>query len=236
MLSCNTLRPITAYFSDYRCTKLRTSRRNNQHPRFEFKNSRVGPSAGGWLYSLIFSSFRSVPPRKCLGSISNYKVFTFEIYYTIHYSFMMKDVGFESRRGTIFFLPENRSDWIQNPHSFLFIAYLVSLSGVQRPRLESDHSPPSSAAVKNEWSCTSTPLYDFTVWTGINSLPMILQYINLPSWDIAKCANNPLTTYQYNSLIIVRGTKLFRYFLPAHPYLQKFCTLFRWGIIPFQYE
>ena len=163
MVSSNTLHPFTAYFSDYRCTKLRTSRRNNQHPRFEFKNSRVVPSAGGWLCSLIFSSFTSVPPRKCLVSTLNYKTFTFEIYYTIHYSLMMKDLGFESRRGKIFVLSENRSDWLQSPHNFLFIAYLDSLSVVKQPRRESDHSPPSSAAVKNEWNCTSTPLYDFTV-------------------------------------------------------------------------
>jgi len=28
---------------------------------------------------------------------------------------------------------------------------------VKRPRLEADHSPPSSAEVKNAWSYTSTP-------------------------------------------------------------------------------
>ena len=149
---------------------------------------------------------------------------------------MMKGVVFESRRDTIFVLPENRSDWLQSPHSFLFIAYLDSLSGVKWPRLEADHSPPSSAAGKNEWSCSSTPLHAFTMWTVITSMFIIRHYINLPTWDIAKCANNPLTTYQYNSLIIVQGTKLFRYFLPAHLYLQKSRTLFRWGIIPFEYE
>jgi hypothetical protein len=29
--------------------------------------------------------------------------------------------------------------------------------GVKRPGIEADHSPPSSAEVKNEWSYTSTP-------------------------------------------------------------------------------
>jgi hypothetical protein len=29
--------------------------------------------------------------------------------------------------------------------------------GVERPGREADHSPPSSADVKNSWSCTSTP-------------------------------------------------------------------------------
>jgi hypothetical protein len=34
-----------------------------------------------------------------------------------------------------------------------------SFPGVERPGSESDHSPPSNAEVKNEWSCTSiTPI------------------------------------------------------------------------------
>jgi len=36
--------------------------------------------------------------------------------------------------------------------------------GVKRPGREADHSPPSSAEVKNAWSCTSTPPYVFTAW------------------------------------------------------------------------
>jgi hypothetical protein len=31
---------------------------------------------------------------------------------------------------------------------------------------EADHTPPSSAEIKNEWSYTSTPSYDFMVHTG----------------------------------------------------------------------
>jgi hypothetical protein len=34
----------------------------------------------------------------------------------------------------------------------------VSFSGVKRPEREIDHSPPSSAEVKNAWSYTSTPI------------------------------------------------------------------------------
>jgi hypothetical protein len=30
--------------------------------------------------------------------------------------------------------------------------------GVKRPGHEADHSPPSSAEIKNEWSCIWTPL------------------------------------------------------------------------------
>jgi hypothetical protein len=36
--------------------------------------------------------------------------------------------------------------------------------GVKRPGHEADHSPPSSAEVKDEWSCTSTLLYVFMAW------------------------------------------------------------------------
>lgn len=32
-------------------------------------------------------------------------------------------------------------------------------SGLKRPESEADHSPPTSAAVKNAWRCTSTPPY-----------------------------------------------------------------------------
>jgi hypothetical protein len=38
---------------------------------------------------------------------------------------------------------------------------------VERPRREVDHSNPSSAEVKNEWSC---PLNDFAAWEGKNLL------------------------------------------------------------------
>ena len=41
-----------------------------------------------------------------------------------------------------------------------------SFPEVKRSRSEVNHSPPSSAEVKNEWSYTPTPLYVFMVWTG----------------------------------------------------------------------
>jgi hypothetical protein len=36
--------------------------------------------------------------------------------------------------------------------------------GVKQPGREADHSPPSSAEVKNAWSYTSTPQYLFMGW------------------------------------------------------------------------
>jgi hypothetical protein len=41
--------------------------------------------------------------------------------------------------------------------------------GVKRLGREADHSPPSSAEVKNAWSCTPTPQYVFMAWRLINS-------------------------------------------------------------------
>ena len=41
--------------------------------------------------------------------------------------------------------------------------------GVSRPSREVNHSSPSSAKVKNEWSCTFTPLYAFTARTEKNT-------------------------------------------------------------------
>jgi hypothetical protein len=39
--------------------------------------------------------------------------------------------------------------------------------GVKQLGCEADHSPPSSAEVKNVWSCTSTPQYAFMAWCSV---------------------------------------------------------------------
>jgi hypothetical protein len=39
--------------------------------------------------------------------------------------------------------------------------------GIKPPGLEADHSPSSSAKVKNAWSYTFTPLYVFIAWCVI---------------------------------------------------------------------
>jgi hypothetical protein len=73
--------------------------------------------------------------------------------------------GFDSRRGLGGFLfsiasrpalglTEPPIQWIQGYPS----------PAVKRPGREADHSPLSSAEVKNAWTCTSTPQYVFTVW------------------------------------------------------------------------
>jgi hypothetical protein len=41
--------------------------------------------------------------------------------------------------------------------------------GVKRPGREADHSPPSSAEVKNAWSYNSTPQYVFMAWCSVKA-------------------------------------------------------------------
>jgi hypothetical protein len=54
--------------------------------------------------------------------------------------------------------------------------YVFSL-GVKRPRREADHSPPSSAEVKNAWIYTSTPQYVFMVWCSVNDRDNLTFYL-----------------------------------------------------------
>jgi hypothetical protein len=49
--------------------------------------------------------------------------------------------------------------------------------GVKRPGHEADHSPPSSAEVKNVWSLTSTLQYNFMVSCSIKSTGATLLYV-----------------------------------------------------------
>jgi hypothetical protein len=74
-------------------------------------------------------------------------------------------LGFDSRRGLgiCFFITASRTALgpIQPPIQWVPGAFYL---GVKRPGRESDHSPPSSAEVKNAWSYISTPQYAFVAW------------------------------------------------------------------------
>jgi hypothetical protein len=52
---------------------------------------------------------------------------------------------------------------VRDPASYPMSTRDSSL-GVKRPGREADHSLPSSAEVKNAWSCTSTRQYVFMAW------------------------------------------------------------------------
>jgi hypothetical protein len=47
---------------------------------------------------------------------------------------------------------------------FFIFEVVSSFYGIKRPRCEVDHSAPSCAEVKNEWSYTSIPQYVFMEW------------------------------------------------------------------------
>jgi hypothetical protein len=49
--------------------------------------------------------------------------------------------------------------------------------GVKWPGPEADHSPPSSAEVKNAWSYTSTPQYVFMAWCLVKHTDKFTFYI-----------------------------------------------------------
>jgi hypothetical protein len=52
----------------------------------------------------------------------------------------------------------------------------VVSSGLKRPGLEADQSPPSSTEVQNVWSETSTPSYDVALLIMIARLHFVVVY------------------------------------------------------------
>jgi hypothetical protein len=58
--------------------------------------------------------------------------------------------------GIFLFTTESKSPLEPTQHPIQWVPGALSL-GVKRPRREADHSPPSSAEVKNAWRYTFTP-------------------------------------------------------------------------------
>jgi hypothetical protein len=50
--------------------------------------------------------------------------------------------------------------------------------GVNQPVCKADHSPPSSADVKNAWSYTSTPQYAFMAWRSVEAQEQLYLYLS----------------------------------------------------------
>jgi hypothetical protein len=74
-------------------------------------------------------------------------------------------LGFDCRPGLgIFLLPTAFREALEPTRPPIpRVTEVISL-GVKRPGREADHSPPSSAEIKNAWSYTSTPQYVFMAW------------------------------------------------------------------------
>jgi hypothetical protein len=60
------------------------------------------------------------------------------------------------KRDERFFSSPELPGWLWGPHNPLFIGYRGSFPMVKRPRRQVNHSPPSIAEVKHEWSYTFT--------------------------------------------------------------------------------
>jgi hypothetical protein len=90
---------------------------------------------------------------------------------------------FETGARDFFFLQNAQTASEAHPASN---GYRSSFLGVKRPAREVDHWPPSSAEVKNEWSCTSIPRIfphgmarDFTItFTGITTVSLRMKLQN----------------------------------------------------------
>jgi hypothetical protein len=67
-------------------------------------------------------------------------------------------------------LSPKRPDHLWGPPNLLFSGYWCSFPELKRMGRDVDHSTPSSARVKNEWICTSTPLCAFLSWRGTSYL------------------------------------------------------------------
>jgi len=79
-------------------------------------------------------------------------------------SYWLDCPGFESRQTYEIYLVSKKPRPASCPLNHLFNEHCGSFRGIKRPGREIDHSPPSSAEVKNEWSFTSSlPTYPHSV-------------------------------------------------------------------------
>jgi hypothetical protein len=76
---------------------------------------------------------------------------------------------FFSQQGRIFSSPQRRDRFWGSP-SILSSMYQSYFLGCKEAGREANHSPPSSAEVKNAWSCTSTLPYVCVAWCLVEYL------------------------------------------------------------------
>jgi hypothetical protein len=66
--------------------------------------------------------------------------------------------------------------------------------GVKRSGREADHSPPSGAEVKNEWSYVSTPQYVFMEWCSVKAQGQLYLYLHDKN-DISAASSTYITFF-----------------------------------------
>jgi hypothetical protein len=89
----------------------------------------------------------------------------------------LDDQGFESWQGLGIFLftAMFRLALGLTQAPIQWVAGALSL-GVKQLGHEADHSPPSSAEVKNEWCYTSTPQYTYMAWCSVKAQGQLYLY------------------------------------------------------------
>jgi len=90
--------------------------------------------------------------------------------------------------------------------------------GVKQPGRETDQLPPSSAEVKNTWSCTSIPLYVFMAWC------LIKHRIRLHGVVLSQ-AQGQLYFYFTSTLLLLRRLVYSNYYLHLHDVHANICNL-----------
>jgi hypothetical protein len=120
--------------------------------------------------------------------------------------------GFNSQQGKKFFLLTTASRPTLGPTQPLiqWVQCAVSLR-LKRPGREADHSPPSSAEVKDAWSYTSTPWYlvksrDFTfsfILKRMLMLSLILKCNEVVKFKLSVCLakHHAMKTYNLSFLV-----------------------------------
>jgi hypothetical protein len=90
------------------------------------------------------------------------------------------------RLGIFLFITVSRTALGYTQPPIQWVTGVLSL-GVKRPGREGDHSPPSSAEVKNAWSYTPTPQYTFMAWCSVKAQRQLYLYLQLGSrecWEV----------------------------------------------------
>lgn len=77
--------------------------------------------------------------------------------------------------GTETFLFSEHPEWPWYPPSLCSVGTRDSALGLKQAACEADHSPTSSAKVRNEWSYTTTTLYAFMTCAG-TTLPLPITF------------------------------------------------------------